>query len=191
MDRGDLALAAALAEAAGDEDGVERLEGGGDLGVGMLEQFASSQRMLTLTRLARPPWTSASVSDLYASWRPTYLPTTPDRHLPFRVEQSVEHVVPAREIGRRRVVDAEGMEHLPIEAGLVILGGNGIDAGASSAGTTASLRTLQNKAIFSRSLSGSGRSQRQTMISGWMPNEVNSRTLCWVGLVFSSPAAAI
>ena len=37
--RGDLALAAALAEAAGDEDGVHRLERGGDLGLGMLEQF--------------------------------------------------------------------------------------------------------------------------------------------------------
>ena len=40
MDAGDLALAAALAEAAGDEDGVHRLELGGDLGLGMLEQFA-------------------------------------------------------------------------------------------------------------------------------------------------------
>ena len=62
---------------------------------------------------------------------------------------------------------------------------------ASSAGMTASRRTLQNKAIFSRSLSGSSRSQRQTMISGWMPSEVSSRTLCWVGLVFNSPAAAM
>ena len=56
---------------------------------------------------------------------------------------------------------------------------------------TASARTLQNKAILARSVSGKGRSQRQTMISGWMPSEVSSRTLCWVGLVFSSPAAAI
>ena len=63
--------------------------------------------------------------------------------------------------------------------------------GASSAGMTASLRTLQNRAIFARSPSGSSRSQRQTMISGWMPRLVSSRTLCWVGLVFSSPAAAI
>ena len=39
VDGGDLALAAALAEAAGDEDGVHRLERGGDLGLGMLEQF--------------------------------------------------------------------------------------------------------------------------------------------------------
>ena len=62
---------------------------------------------------------------------------------------------------------------------------------ASRAGMTASRRTLQKSAIFSRSLSGSSRSQRQTRISGWMPRLVSSRTLCWVGLVFSSPAAAI
>ena len=38
---------------------------------------ASIQSTLTRTRLAIPPWTSASPSDLYASCRPTYLPTTP------------------------------------------------------------------------------------------------------------------
>src|SRR6185503_10314964 len=39
VDGGDLALAAALAEAAGDEDGVARLEDRRDLGILMLEQF--------------------------------------------------------------------------------------------------------------------------------------------------------
>ena len=57
--------------------------------------------------------------------------------------------------------------------------------------TAATIATARNKAIFARSLSGSGCSQRQTMISGWMPRLVSSRTECWVGLVFSSPAAAI
>ena len=56
---------------------------------------------------------------------------------------------------------------------------------------TADVGTLQNKAIFSRSASGSGRSQRHSKTSGWTPRLDNSRTDCWVGLVLSSPAAAI
>ena len=40
---------------------------------------------------------------------------------------------------------------------------------------------------LTRSSSATGRSLRQTMTSGWTPMERNSRTLCWVGLVFSSP----
>ena len=32
-----------------------------------------------------------------------------------------------------------------------------------------------------------GRSERQTMMSGWIPMLRSSFTLCWVGLVFSSP----
>ena len=62
---------------------------------------------------------------------------------------------------------------------------------ASSAGMTADFRTLQNRAIFSRSLSGIGRSQRHSSTSGWTPRLASSRTDCWVGLVLSSPAAAI
>jgi hypothetical protein len=59
FDGGDLALRAALAEAAGDEDGVARLELGAISASACSNNSASSQRMLTLTRLAMPPWTSA------------------------------------------------------------------------------------------------------------------------------------
>ena len=38
---------------------------------------ASIHLMLTLTRLDKPPCVKASLRDLYASARPTYLPTTP------------------------------------------------------------------------------------------------------------------
>ena len=54
-------------------------------------------------------------------------------------------------------------------------------------GITAPTDTSQNSDIFSRSSSATGRSLRQTMTSGWIPMERSSRTLCWVGLVFSSP----
>jgi hypothetical protein len=61
---GDLAFAAALAEPARHQNAVHRLQLRGDAGVLLLEISASIQRMLTLTRLAMPPWTSASFSDL-------------------------------------------------------------------------------------------------------------------------------
>ena len=60
---------------------------------------------------------------------------------------------------------------------------------ASSAGITADAGTLQNSAILARSLAGSGCSQRHTSTSGCTPKAASSRTECWVGLVFSSPAA--
>jgi hypothetical protein len=52
---------------------------------------------------------------------------------------------------------------------------------------TASRSTSQKSAIFSLTSSGIGRSARAMMMSGWMPRERSSRTLCWVGFVFSSP----
>jgi hypothetical protein len=39
--------------------------------------------------------------------------------------------------------------------------------------------------------SGSGCSLRHSSTSGWMPMLRSSLTECWVGLVFSSPAAAM
>jgi hypothetical protein len=50
---------------------------------------------------------------------------------------------------------------------------------------------LQNSASLARSLAGIGRSERQTRMSGAIPIERSSLTECWVGLVFSSPAAAM
>jgi hypothetical protein len=113
-----------------------------------------------------------------------------DRHSLSRLNRRSD-VLPARHAGRGRVFDAEGAQHLGVEAGRVILGGDGVDRLGVERGMTASLRTLQKSAILARSLSGSGCSVRQTRISGWMPRLVSSRTLCWVGLVLSSPAAAM
>ena len=84
--------------------------------------------MLTLTRLARPPWTSASVSDLVGVLQADIFADDADRHLAFGVEQAVDDVVPARHVGLGRVVDAEGAQHLGVEPGRVILGGDGVDA---------------------------------------------------------------
>ena len=48
--------------------------------------------------------------------------------------------------------------------------------------------TLQKRLIFRLTSGGNGFSERQTMMSGWMPMVRNAMTLCCVGLVFNSPA---
>jgi len=59
----------------------------------------------------------------------------------------------------------------------------------SVAAITASVGTLQNSAIFSRTSDVSGVSLRQSRMSAWMPISRSSLTECCVGLVFTSPAA--
>ena len=61
----------------------------------------------------------------------------------------------------------------------------------SRAVTTASTSTSQKSAIFSFISWAMKRSERQIRMSGWIPMARSSLTLCWVGLVFSSCAAAI
>ena len=56
---------------------------------------------------------------------------------------------------------------------------------------TASLSTSQNIASFAIMSSDMGCSLRHTRISGVIPMLRSSFTLCWVGFVFSSPAAPI
>ena len=56
---------------------------------------------------------------------------------------------------------------------------------------TADSLTLQNRAILRCSSRGIGMEDRQTRISALIPTLCSSLTECWVGLVFSSPAAAM
>ena len=56
---------------------------------------------------------------------------------------------------------------------------------------TARTSTSQKSAIFSFISCGMKRSQRHSRMSGWIPRARSSFTLCCVGLVFSSCAAAI
>ena len=62
---------------------------------------------------------------------------------------------------------------------------------ASCEVNTASFDTLQNIAIFFFMPGSIGRSQRQMRMSGWMPISRSFCTECCVGLVLSSPAAAM
>ena len=58
----------------------------------------------------------------------------------------------------------------------------------SRAVMTACSSTSQNRAIFCFTSRGRGRSVRQSRMSGWIPMERRSLTLCCVGFVFTSPA---
>ena len=51
--------------------------------------------------------------------------------------------------------------------------------------------TLQKSAILRLMSGASGCSERQIRMSGWIPICMRSRTECCVGLVLSSPAAAM
>jgi hypothetical protein len=61
----------------------------------------------------------------------------------------------------------------------------------SGAAMTQSTGTLQKSEIFSLMARESGCSVRQMRMSGWMPISRSSFTECCVGLVLSSPAAAM
>ncbi len=61
----------------------------------------------------------------------------------------------------------------------------------SGLSTTQPKSTLQNSAILRLMSAEMGCSLRQIRMSGWIPICIRSRTECWVGLVLSSPAAAM
>lgn len=58
---------------------------------------------------------------------------------------------------------------------------------ASMAETTASSSTSHIRLILRLIAFVTGRSERRTIASGWMPMLRSAATECWVGLVFSSP----
>src|SRR6476620_9418584 len=62
---------------------------------------------------------------------------------------------------------------------------------ASHTEITACSSTCENSEILARSSSGIGRSARHSSAFGEMPISRSFCTLCWVGLVFSSPADAM
>ena len=62
---------------------------------------------------------------------------------------------------------------------------------ASHTEITPCIGTLVNSEIFSRSSIGISRSARHSSTSGWMPISRIFCTVCCVGLVFNSPAAAM
>ena len=95
------------------------------------------------------------------------------------------------EVGLRSL-EAELLQHLLVEA-LLVEAGAGSRRSSARRGSRSRTpnSTLQNSAILRLMSSESGRSVRQIRMSGWIPICISSRTECCVGLVLSSPAAAM
>jgi hypothetical protein len=186
-DRLDLALGAAIAEAARHEDRVEAGQRGGAraldlLGVDVLEVDAHV--------VAMPPCTSASCSDLYESRRWTYLPTTPIFTRRAGLLEALHDALPGVEVRLARP-DVELLGDLLVDALGVERERQLVDAVHVDRAITRRPATLEKSAIFSFMSASSARSQRQSRMSGWMPISRISFTECCVGLVLSSPAVAM
>ena len=192
LDAGDLALAAALAEAAGDEDAVQRLELGDDVRVGMLEQLGVDPFDVDLGAVGDAAVDQRLAQALVGVGQADIFADDADRDLAVVMVDAVHDLGPARDIRLRRVGDPERAQDFVVEPGLMILQRHVVDVARVERRDHRRLAArCRTSAIFSRSLSGSGRSQRHSSTSGWTPRLDSSRTDCWVGLVLSSPAAAI
>ena len=152
----------------------------------------STYSMLTRAWLWMPAWRSASLSDLYESDRSMYLPHIAMRHLVLRVLEPRARGRPSAS-GRPAAWSAAAASCRSARPG---------PARAACAAPCRWCRrptsrsrphsgTLVNSEILSRSSSGMRRSARHSSASGWMPISRSFCTVCCVGLVFSSPAAAI
>ena len=108
LDAGDLALAAALAEAAGDEDGVQRLELGDDVGFGMLEQLGVDPLDVDLGAVGDAAVDQRLAQALVGVGQADIFADDADRDLAVVMVDAVHDLVPARDVGPRRVVDPEG-----------------------------------------------------------------------------------
>ena len=190
-DAGDLALRPALAEPAGHEDAVHRLEPRGDFGGIAFEQLGVDPADVDLDPVGHAAMDQRLVERLVGVLQADVFADHADRDLALGVLVAIDMSFQRARSGSRRG-QAEMTQDLGVEPlGVILRAAPHRCDEASSAGITASLRTLQNSAILARSPSGSGFSQRHSSRSGWTPSAVSSRTECWVGLVFSSPAAAI
>ena len=151
----------------------------------------STYSILTRAWLWMPAWRSASLSDLYESDRSTYLPHIAIVTSCCGCSTSCDQLVPARQVRPAwcaAAASCRSARRAPARAACAA------PCRSCRRPTPRSRRTrgtLVNSEILSRSSSGIGRSARQSRASGWMPISRSFCTVCWVGLVFSSPAAAI
>ena len=101
-DAGDLAFRAALAEPAGHEDRVHRLELRGDLRIVLLEHLGVDPADVDLDPVGHAAVDQRLVERLVGVGQADVLADHADRHFAFGVLVAVDDVVPARQVGRGR-----------------------------------------------------------------------------------------
>ena len=146
------------------------------------------------TSFAMPPWTSASWSDLYASFRCTYLPTTPIFTVPRRgLLEALDDALPrargpAARLQMLRRSAIEVVEALRVE---VRAAARRCSSRRSPLMTASTGDVREERDLLLRRLRAAAVFVRQSRMSGWMPISRISFTECCVGFVFSSPAVAM
>src|ERR1039458_814155 len=188
LDGVEHAVDAALAEAAGHQDAVVIFQL--PLPILASHAFGLDPIYVDLQLVRQAAMQQRFLEALIGVFVFTYLPTrameTSPRGLSRRSSIAV-HLArsrgPASSLSRRRTISSTPSAANPTGTAYTLL--------TSRAVITARTSTSQKRAIFSFISCGMKRSQRHSRISGWMPRARSSFTLCCVGLVLSSCAAAI
>src|SRR3546814_916003 len=123
----NLALGPALTEAAGDENAVHRLEIGGEILVA-LEHFGVEPADIDLDPVRHAAVDQRLVQRFIGIGQRHIFADDANRDLALGMLLAVHDVVPARQVGRGRVVDAERAQYLAIEPFAMILDRDRIDA---------------------------------------------------------------
>ncbi len=187
-DRGDLAFRAALAEAAGDEDAVDRLEhrrdvrraaveiGGEQLRVEPVDADLDAVGEAAVDQSLGQRLVGVLQADIFADHA--------DRHLALKMLLPVHDVLPAGEVRLGRVLDAEGAQHLGVEPLAMILERHRIDALGIQSGDdrffahVAELRDLGALAVGQRAVDAAQEQVRLDAEAG----EIADAVLCGLGL---------
>ena len=180
--RRHLALDAALAEAAGDQDPVDALEPLGLEVLGVDQLDLDLDAVVEAAVLERLDHRLVGVGELHV------LADQGDPHLALGGVGAAHHRLPLGQVGRRRL-HAEVVEHQVVDA----LGAEDerhlVDVVDVVGGDHRVGREGWRRGRSCSRISRSSRpSERQTSACGWIPIRRSSLTECWVGFVFSSPA---
>ena len=129
-DRGNLALAATLAESAGHENAMHRLERGDDLrGIIALENLGIDPFDVDLDPVGEAAVDQRLVEALVGIGQADILAHHRDGYFAFGVEIAIGDVEPGRQIGFGSIGDAEAAKHFAVESFLMVLERHRIDRG--------------------------------------------------------------
>ena len=126
FDRGDLALAAALAKAAGDENAVERFQFRCEVWAIALEQFSVEPADVDLRPVGEAAVNQRFSQRFIGIGQPDIFADDADGDFAFMVVEAIHDVVPARQVGARRI-DTEHVEHGVVETLFMIAQRNIVD----------------------------------------------------------------
>jgi hypothetical protein len=182
-DGGDLAFDAALAEAAGHEDAVDLLQGGGDLAG--LDVFGGDLDDLDGPAVGGAAVAQGFVQGFVGVLQFGILADDADLHGAFGMDDGFDHGLPGGELGGG-AGHAEMHEDDFVHALFGQHEGHLVDGVAHVEFLDDGVEGhVAEERQFAADFVGEGVSERQTRASGMMPISRSLATLCWLGLVLS------